>query len=173
MALSMKLMRTILLLLLCTLSLVERSHAQVKPENRYPFQSYCEDSAHVFWTWYPNPFSPPTINDTSKGMICGGLTFYCDLSDTVTIALLNTNDSVVYEAPVRLSSPPHFSLCYWLAGPKVDIQGLPSHYFRSDSQQKYRLLLVVHGRRKCVTEYGIFLPANWYCWIDDFTQRTQ
>ena len=166
----MRAVTTILLLILSGQPAVEQSYGQGKPENRYPLQSYIEDSAHVFWTWYPNPFSPPSIRDTGKGMICGGLSFYCDLSETVTVAFLKEKDSVVYEATIRLLQPPHFSLCYWLAGPQVDLHRLPSYYMRSDSSQEYRLLLLVHGRGKCVRESGIFVPQHWCCWIEGITR---
>ena len=140
--------------------------SQVTPENRYPKQVCFEDSSRVFWTWYPNPFCPPTVGDTGRGLICGGLTFYCDLSDSVGVAFVEKNDSIVYTATVKTATPPHFSLCYWLAGPHVRTQSLPARYFRSNSDEQLKLLLIVHGRRKSLLK-GPPIQRGWYYWMDE------
>jgi hypothetical protein len=143
------------------------SYGQTKPDHRYPSQFYFEDSIHVFWDQYPNPFSPPGIRDTDKGLVCGDLPFYCDLSDTVTVAFLGEKDSIVYEASIQSRKPPSFSFCYWLAGPRIDPQHLPAQYIRGRSGENFKLLLIVQGRKKCLRESRICIPKDWYCWIDE------
>jgi hypothetical protein len=136
-------------------------------EHRIPGQTYIEDSAHVYWDSWPNPFSPPTITDTGKGLMCGTLTFYCDLSDSVEVAVVTERDSVVYSTTVFSPKPPYFDLCYWVAGPKIDRQSLPSSYFRAPSDITLRLVLVVGGRWK---NSRVFFRGggrrDWYYWID-------
>jgi len=166
----MKTTTTLFCLLLFNQVIVDQTIGQEKVDNRYPYQFYFEDSTHIYWTWYPNPFSGSTLKDTSKGSFCGGLGFYCDNSDTVTVTILTEKDSVVYERVVESQNSPQFELCYWLAGPRINLNRLPVHYFRGDSEKHFKILLSVQGRRKCVRESGINLSKNWYCWIDDIKQ---
>ena len=169
----MRLATAVSFLILSLLQMHQTTNAQVKPQNRYSAQRYWEDSVHVFWTWYPNPFSPPTLKDTSKGMMCGGLTFYCDLSETVTVAFLTESDSLAYEASIVSRKPPYFDLCYWLAGPRIDPRHLPARKIRGRSRDQFKLLLTVRGRKKCVRHYGITVPKDWYCWIDDIASKAR
>ena len=143
------------------------SYGQVKSECIYPYQFYFEDSVHVFWTRYPNPFSPPGVSETSKGLMCGDWSFYCDLSDTVTVAFLGEKDSIVYEATIQSRKPPYFGFCYWLAGPRIDPYNLPAQYIRGRSGEHFKLLLIVQGRKKCLRESRMYIPKDWYCWIDE------
>ena len=96
-----------IILILCPIP----AFSQLKNANRYPNQFYIEDSIHVCFTCYPNPFSPPTITDSTKGLFCGTNTFYCDISDTVLVIYQNIADSVVYCKKVISKSPPEFSYC--------------------------------------------------------------
>jgi hypothetical protein len=137
----------------------------VKPENRYPLQTFLEDSGHVFWTSYPNPFSPPTITETTMGMVYSGFSFYCDLSDTVTVGLLGERDSILYAADMISVGSPHFMLAYCFAGSRFPVDQLPHRYFRSGSGRQYKVLLSVRGRPKCIRAYGIYVPKDWYCWL--------
>ncbi len=157
--------------LVVVLLVIESVQSQVPAQNRFPYQRFFEDSTHVFWTWYPNPFSPPTVANTKKGQICGGLTFYCDLSDTVLVAFVSKSDSILYEAPLTSTNPPYFSLCYWIGGPRVSLELLPSKYFRSDFNEKIKLLLVVRGRWKSLRGIGITVQNGWYYWIDEHVSK--
>ena len=146
---------------------VGQVQTQVRGVPRFPYQPHFEDSAHVFFTAYPNPFSPPTVRDTGKGLICGGGQFYCDLSESARIAFVDENDSTVYTTTVKSSTPPQFSFCYWLAGPRVRKELLPSKYIRSDVDMELKTLIIVRGRRKCLAEHGMFIQKGWYYWIDE------
>jgi hypothetical protein len=139
--------------------------ADEKSGNRYPMQTSVEDSSHVYWTWYPNPFSPPIITDTTMGVVNSGLTFYCDLSDTVTVALLGESDSVLYAAESISKRYPHFSLAFCYAGARFPAAKLPQRYFKSRSTEQYRLSLSVRGRVKCIRRVGVYVPEGWYCWL--------
>ncbi len=142
-------------------------HERVEP--RAP-QVYYEDSAHVFFKDGPNPFCPPTVRDTGKGLICGGgrfYQFYCDLSGRVTVAFINAQDSIIYSANVRSTNLPHFTFCFWLAGPGVRKELLPAKYFRSDVDVKIRELIIVRGRKKCKMDLDFFVQKGYYYWIDD------
>jgi hypothetical protein len=148
---------------------IETSMGQIKSEHRLPWQIYLEDSAHVFWTAYPNPFSSPTIRDTSVGLMHTGLTFYSDLSDTVTIAFLGKNDSTIYS--VNLTDGPDYELAYYLAGPNYDTRKLPHQYLRADSTQMYKLLLIVNGRPKNIRGSSVYIPRGCYCWVNNQSHK--
>lgn len=136
-------------------------------ENRLPGQKYLEDSVHVFWDSYPNPFSPPGVRDTGKGLICGYYTFYCDLSDTVGIAFVTKIDSVVYQSTLTSPTKHNYSLCYWEAGPKIQVQSLPTNYFLASSDEDLGVLLIVDGRKKNIREGALPVRDGWYYWIND------
>ncbi len=147
---------------------------QIPEKNRYPKQYYFEDSTRVFWTWYPNPFSPPTITDKSKGrLICGDLSFYCDLSDTIIVALVQNADSIVYSAPIISSIPSYFSLCYWMAGPNINLEELPDKFFQSNTNEALKLMLIVNDRKKCIRNGDFRLQKNWYWWINESKTKKQ
>lgn len=148
------------------LSFIAVSQIQSSP-NRYPNQVCFEDSLDVFWTYYPNPFSPPTVKDTGVGFINLGLTYYCDLSDSVEVALIGSNDSIVYSAIIISPKSPHFDVAYWVAGPKVSKHSLPANYFRGIRDENLKLLLIVDGRWKSRRERGIQVKKGWYYWIDN------
>jgi hypothetical protein len=168
--LNVKTLIAILSLMLISQSLFGQEIAPQRQPSRYPFQSYIEDSTHVFWTSYPNPFSPPTVSDSGMARI-HGLTFYCDISDTVTVSLLGGRGSVLYEASVESQGSPHFTMTYWPAGPRAPSHKLPAHFFRADSAATFGLLLSVGGHRKCSRQKGIDLLKGWYCWIDTKTPK--
>ena len=130
--------------------------------NIYPYQHFIEDSTNVFWTFYPNPFSPPNITDTSKGLMCGQYTFYCSISDTVLLAFQNEKDSIVYTK--ELYSPSSdFGICLWIAGPKINQNELPKEYFQSNEKEKIKLILIVNGHKKCYRE--MYTVNRKYYWI--------
>ncbi len=133
-------------------------------QHRIRGQKYIEDSAHVYWDNYPNPFSPPTVRDTGKGLMCGELGFYCDLSDSVEVTFLQSNDSIVYQTMV-IQSRPSFALCYWMAGPKIDHRSLPTRYFRAPSNEQIKIFLSVGGRKKNLRKAGFQVQKGWYYWI--------
>lgn len=151
--------------LLCNFGVAQVQKISHKP-HRYRFQTYFNDSSHVFWTSYPNPFSPPTVRDTGKGLICGNLTFYCDLSDSVEVALVAEDDSIVYQTIVKSQTPPYFSLCYWVAGEKAQIRSMPSRYYKSGKDGRLKALLIVNGKKKSMHEIGIPVRNNRYYWIE-------
>lgn len=142
------------------------TYSQVKDIYRYPYQQYFEDSTHVYWTWYPDPFAPPTLTDSTKGSYCGQFSFDCDLSDTVLVTIQNEIDSLVYCLKVISKLPPHFSLCIWVAGKYFDSNYLPNFYFRSDHEERYTLALNVKGHKKCSRQFGV-LPDNYY-WFTSY-----
>jgi hypothetical protein len=144
---------------------------QGNQDHRAPGQTYIEDSTHIFWTQYPNPFSPPTILDATKGMICGSLTFYCDLSDTVAVSIVGENDSVLTVTRKVTFRPPGFHLCYWLAGAKIDPDRVPKQHFRALLDSRLNILLSVNGRKKNILPGAISVPKGWYCWLDDRPDR--
>jgi hypothetical protein len=160
-------MKKITPLLVTTLIfLVSSVQSQVQPQHRYPKQRHFEDSARVFWTSYPNPFSPPTVKDTTKGLIYGDLTFYCDLSDSVEVAFVTKNDSIVHRATIRTAKPPYFSVGYWVAGENIRQASLPPSYFKPNRDEHLRLVLIVGGRWKTIRELGIPVQRGRYYWID-------
>jgi hypothetical protein len=168
----MRAIPTILLSSLCLILSPLPTRGQVPSEsgtlngrNRYPFQTFVEDSSHVYWTWYPNPFSPPTVTTTTAGVIQSGLTLYCDLCDTVSVALLGDRDSVIYSSRMITLTPPHFDVAFTYAGPRYADSLLPARYFRSQHDGDYKVAISVKGRRKCVREQGIFMRKDWYCWL--------
>lgn len=158
------------LILMCSSS----SFSQIKEVNRYPNQIYIEDSANVFWTHYPNPFSPPTIiepidYDTVKTLNCYSpstllSTFYCDLSDTVLVAIQNESDSILYSAKVSSKSPPYFRYCVWVAGSLINHNELPNYYFQGSCKERLYIVLIVKGRKKCYKE--IVISDNKYYWLN-------
>ena len=129
-------------------------------------QKYIEDSAHVYWDDWPNPFSPPTVRDSTKGLMCGDLSFYCDLSDSVEVAVVTKHDSILYRTTVTSDKPPYFSLCYWMAGPKINPQSLPASYFKAPSKGNLKLVLIVGGRWKNIRGFHLNGSRGWYYWID-------
>jgi hypothetical protein len=155
--------------LTCFCIIVTDAFSQIKPDIRYPFQIYFEDSVHVFWTQYPNPFSPTTMvpgrTENRKGSYCGDLSFYCDLSDSVTVVALDQADSAVYSTQLKSKYSPNFSVCYWLAGSQISLTQLPHSYIRSNSLSIQKLMLVVSGRNKALRSYGINIPKGWYFWL--------
>jgi hypothetical protein len=162
-------------LILCLLGLCYLPmRAQVVPWPRHPNQKYIEDSIHVYFInlydpSYPDPFSPPTVSDSGKGIICGGGFFYCDLSESALLAFVNDNDSIIYSAIVRSSKPPDFSFCYWKAGPRAKTTLLPREFYRSKLTGKVKVVLSIAGRRKCLSEFAV--EKGWSYWIDDQTSR--
>jgi hypothetical protein len=142
------------------------AQSQESKQHRYPKQTYVEDSARVYWDSYPNPFSPPTVTDTGRGLIKGELTFRCDISDSVEIAFITKNDSIVHKATVHSSKPPYFSVGYWVAGPNARQQSLPTSYFKPSSDSYLRLVIIVEGRWKSIRERGISVRKGWHYWID-------
>jgi hypothetical protein len=145
------------------------SWSQEKEYNGYrpTDQFYLEDSTRVFWTSYPNPFSPPTVLDSTKGMLCGGLTFFCNLSDTVEVALIGECDSILCVAKFVSNTPPWFSICWWRAGPRLERNQLPKTYFRGNADTKLGILLLIDGRRKNFRRDVIHVSNGWYCWLED------
>ena len=137
--------------------------SQVKKDNRLREQVYIEDSSKVFWTDYPNPFSPPTITEKSKGLFCCLATFYCELSDSVLVAVKNENDSIFYSQYISTKLPPYFSYCIWIAGMEIDNNELPKPYFYFDEKQNIKITLIVDGREKCYRE-GVVNDKRYY-WL--------
>lgn len=143
-------------------------YAQANEKIRFPNQHYVEDSTTVFWTWYPNPFSPPTVivpidYDTVKSKNCISPTFYCELSDTVLVAFQNESDSIYYNKYIVSKIPPYFKFCLWVAGSKTDYNELPEKYFYCKEGEKFRIFLIVGDRKKCYKE---FENLNKYIWIE-------
>ncbi len=142
------------------------SQQQTYEKARYRPQAYYGDSAHVFWTAYPNPFYP-SVDKEGRVKSCGDLSFYCDLSDSVVVALLAENDSVVYQSTVRTSTPPGFSLCYWVADEKTSPVALPEHFFKAERDERVRWLLIAGGKWKCARQWGNRLSKGKYYWLDE------
>jgi hypothetical protein len=155
-----------LLLALSFRSGIAQVQYKVPNEARHPFQKYIDDSAHVFWTYYPNPISPPTVGDTGRGYIYSGLTFYCDLADTVDIQLLNEKDSVVCYASVVSKMPHTFLLYYSIAGQNADPQSIPLNHFKIDSFEKLKWAIVVNGKRKTLIDAHGVWRRGMYLWLD-------
>jgi hypothetical protein len=164
-------MKYILLVILLASS-VQSVNAQDAKEHRRRFQIYYEDSTNVYWTSWPNPFSPPTVTRTTKGLICGYLTFFCDLTDSVQVAIVDGDTSdIVNEATATPDSGHDFSVCYWVAGPLFPRDQLPPDCFKRKDKYPLSVLLIVNGRQKCLTVGVGDLPQGWYCWIDKCHRR--
>ena len=165
----MKIATIVLLILPIFCTIVTTAIAQTAAHNRFLSQTYFGDSSHVFWTWYPNPFSPATIipgrTENRKVSYCGDLSFYCDLSDSVTVVAYDQTDSAVYSIQVVSKIPPNFSLCYWLAGSQISPTQLPRSYVRGDSLSINKLMLVVSGKNKALRSYHVYVPEGWYFWM--------
>jgi hypothetical protein len=147
---------------------VQSMSGQETKEHRRRYQVYFEDSTHVFWTSWPNPFSPPAVTRTTKGLMCGQVTFYCDLTDSVQVAIVDGDTSdIVTEVTVTPDSGHDFSVCYWVAGPLFQQGQLPSNCFKRKTKYPLSWLLFVNGRKKCLTLGVGNLPQGWYCWIDE------
>jgi len=151
--------------LFCNLIVAQNQNISHKP-HRDPNQKYFDDTTHIFWTSYPNPFSPPTVRDTGKGLVCGNLTFYCDLSDSVEVAFVTEDDSIVYQTTVTSQMPPYFSLSHWVAGEKVRIQSIPSHYYKSSKDGHIKALLILDGQKKSIQEIGISVKNGRHYWLE-------
>ncbi len=133
---------------------------------RYKFQKYFDDSTHIFWTEYPNPLAHRGMRgDTSKIRICGDLDFYCDLSDSVEVAFVTENDSIVYRTIVFSKYRPDFGVCYWIAGNKARKEILPSNYFKPNKDGIINILLIVNNQKKSMRTIGIPVKAGQYYWI--------
>ncbi len=144
---------------------------QESQRNRCPGQVYLEDSTHVFWTWYPNPFSPPGVRDTTTGLMCRDLTFFCDLTDSVQVAMVEGDRDIVNEATVTSNIAHDFSVCYWVAGPHTKQSLLPPDCFKRENKIPLSMLLIVKGRKKCLALGIPNIPQGWYCWIDEGHRR--
>lgn len=162
----MKILYLLIVLICCSNCWAQKYQIPSDPY-RLQGQKYLEDSAHVYWTSYPNPFSPLVVRDTEKGDICGDYTFFCDLSDTIGIAFVTNNDSIVYQAKIFSPTEHNFFLCYWMAGPKIQARSLPPTYFRALSDDRLSVLLIVGGREKNIREGALSVTKGWYYWIDD------
>jgi len=150
--------------------LERKAQKQLHDELRVGYQTYIEDSAHVYFTDYPSPIAPPTVRDDEMGYVCYlGKSFHCDLSNSVLVAFVNEKDSILYSALVKSKNPPSFTYCCWLAGPRIGKEILPKKYFRGDGRSKIKLFLIVRGRRKCSVEATF--ADGWYYWIDDWQKR--
>ena len=157
-------------ILMLSLVIVAQSQHHITP--RAGNQTYFEDSAHVYFTLYPNPFHGVMPTKTTKVHDCyNSKSFYCDLSDSVTVALVDRKDSTVYSAMLKSTKPPFFGFCFWVAGPQFNKALLPSSYFVSNSDTILSLVLLVRDRRKCQTTYRFV--KNLYYWIDELYERTQ
>jgi len=160
-------MRTLIfisLIMLLDPGLLPRSNGDER--FRRPQQLYIEDSTHVFWLQYPNPFSPPTIRDSTMGCIYGDYEFYCDIADTVDILLIDANDSVLTACSVASRHRPHyFSAYYCLAGKDITPSRVPKQAVRVSDTSQFAVVLSVHGRKKTVHPLHIYVPKGWYCWI--------
>jgi hypothetical protein len=154
------------LVLIVIFTFIVTAQSQDMQKNRYPNQVYFEDSTHIFWTWYPNPFSPPTLKDTGKGLVYGDFTFYCDFTDSVDVALVTKNDSVVHHAYLKTARPPYFFVGLWVAGPMVTEQSLPASYYKPNADEYLRPVLIVGGRWKSLRALGIPVKRGWHYWID-------
>ncbi len=151
---------------------VQSVSGQELKNHRRRNQVYFEDSTHVFWTSWPIPFSPPTVTRTTKGIMCGYLTFYCDLTDSVQVAIVDGDTTdIVNEATVTPDSGHFFSVCYWVAGPRFPQDQLPPVWFKRKNKWPLSVLLIVNGRKKCLTVGVGNLPQGWYCWIDEGHSR--
>lgn len=134
---------------------------------RRPGQVHYEDSLHVFRSHWPNPFSPPTLAESSKGCITGEHAFYSDISDTVDVLLVDERDSVVYSYSDASQRPPHFSVSYCLAGSQVSQQAVPEAAFRPLKDSNLWVVLSVDGRRKAMHPSTIIVKRGWSCWLRD------
>lgn len=141
--------------------------SQPSEKNRYPNQIYFQDSTHVFWTWYPNPFSPPTIsvNDSLRIVRSSHYSWYCDISDTCTFAIIGNEDSILYSAKVTSKYKPNFGCFLSTALPKYLPYKLPENYVKVDSSAYYNLSLIVNGKKQSTRKDGIYLNKDWYYWI--------
>ncbi|GMU97048.1 MAG: hypothetical protein AMXMBFR50_25630 [Ignavibacterium album] len=140
--------------------------SQIKQEHRHPEQFYIEDSAKVYWTAYPNPFCPPTITEKTKGLFCGFDTFYCELSDSVLVAIKNEKDSIVYSEYIFSKRPPYFSYCVWVAGSEIDKNELPDSYYHFEEKQNIKIVLIVDGKEKCYRK-GVISDKRYYWFKSD------
>ncbi|MBS4028170.1 MAG: hypothetical protein KGZ58_05960 [Ignavibacteriales bacterium] len=159
-----------LFFIIINLFLIATTQSQLSKQHRYFKQTYLEDSVHVYWNEFPNPFSPPTVTNTNKGFIRGDITFYCDISDSVEVALITKKDSIVHKTTLKSSKPPYFSAGYWVAGANISQQSLPTSYFQPSSDGYLRWVIIVGGRWKSIRERGIEVRKGWHYWID--TGRT-
>ncbi len=140
--------------------------SQIREEYRHQNQFYIQDSANVYWTHIGNPFSPPTIiNEKMKGLFCGSNTFYCDLSDSVLVAIKNEKDSILYSQYVYTKNPPNFHFCTWIAGSQIDRNELPKSYYQFDDIQKIKIVLMIDGNDKCYQKWTI--KDKRYYWIQN------
>jgi hypothetical protein len=132
---------------------------------RWPGQLYIEDSVHVFWVQYPNPFSGPTVTDSTQGCFQGDHSFYCDLAETVEVLLVNEKDSVVSVASTASPHPPRFSVSICVAGKKVRHDSVPERAFRAPRDSRLSVVLSVRGHRKVIHPWPITVLKGHYCWV--------
>ena len=169
----MRIMTTIFLIALILQQLLGQNTEKIRPEPRYQSQSYFEDSINVYWTSFPNPMSTPYLRDSSKVSLCGIWSFHCEISDTVTVALLGEKDSVIYETTGHTLNPPHFGFCFWLAGPRFDPKFLPDHFIVGSVWRFSNIALIVNGRKKCMRSIHIDISgaSPLYGWIANYGKK--
>jgi hypothetical protein len=145
-----------------------RFYGQVNQDTILPSQTYIEDSTHVYWTWYPNPFSPPTVlnPDTSIWGLYTLYTFYCDLPDSISVALIDSNRNIVYSTNSGPMERSNYGVAPMLAGPHVRSAKLPAQYFQEKNGGSYDLMILVSGRPKTIRGVAdIRIEKGQYFWM--------
>ena len=132
-------------------------------KSRSQFQKYIEDSANVFWTQYPDPFSPPTY---SYMWISPSYTFFCDLPGIVQVGLLNRSDSLL--SAFTLPTHQTCSYSFRLTGSKkwpLQPRGRTEYTTFAIADKVARFCIIVNYRRKSVFEWRcpyVVQPDTYY-----------
>lgn len=129
--------------------------------SRHPSQIYIEDSAKVYWTYYPDPFSAPTLSDRQRSET---LSFECLIDEKIDIGFLDSEtDSIIHKFTQPKKTKKYFWI--WFAKSTADTTDFPEEYFKSSSTHPFKLALTLNNRVKSILLTGFKIPVGDYCYI--------
>jgi hypothetical protein len=159
----MKILRVIFI---CSLLQGNQLIAQqvVHEKQRVEYQAYVEDSASVFWTRWPDPFSQSTIR--SDYPLAQAISYYNALPGKLTVGLFDiSKDSIVY----RFNPPPHHDSTgnFWphVAEPIATSLSAIHEYFRAPDTTIFKFVLIVDERTKTILNLSFKISSGCYVYL--------
>lgn len=134
--------------------------------DKFVQQFFDEDSTHIFWTRYPDPFCCPCPKGTTP--ITQAMNFFCGLPGRVEIGILDCkNDTIVhkYEFPRDSQSNYTFWACYSESSIK-DMSTKLKYKFLSkqmdaDTEGSFKFVLMLNDKKKAVWPIAIPYKKDW------------
>ncbi len=137
---------------------------QMAEKARSEFQTYLQDSATVFWTQYPDPFSHPTYRD--RRVLSQAISFHCELPGIIEVGFFDArNDSTIHQFRIHSSGKADHTFWVWCASPSADPSTIPEDRFLSISPMPLELVLIVDGKKKTMFRMQFNVPAGYYCYL--------